>query len=476
MKSLTNHLLTLLLLASCVSREKEMEGYWEGETELNNQKARIGLELEKDSVDYITHIIIPAYGWKFSFPGSKIANDSIIVGSWRAHYDRKEGVIRGTVPKFLLPKYDVDFALSKSEKIELPENEPLPSTREPDHTLDISSPIWSNMVSDGRLLYFGTTDSLFHCIDPAKGTTLWTKKVNGEVRGEAGLYNSHSLIFYSDAGTLYSLNLQGDENWRQALAVDSIERRAFDYDYYSAAPLIVDDRIYFGNGSGKMYCINAEDGSIIWSYQTNGPIRTKAALLEDQLIFGSFDGSIYSLDQIGNLNWKYEVGYPLVGGVTVVNDLAILGSRSQELLAIDKHGAVRWSNYFWYSWVESTPVLHNDTLYIGSSDSQKISSINPKNGELIWEFDTGGCPWPTPFVTDDYVIISALGNDAYFHKHFSYAIGLDRKTGQELWRHTIEEKEEHYYGYASAPVQVGNTIWIPTTSGRIAGFDLAEPM
>ena len=55
--------------------------------------------------------------------------------------------------------------------------------------------------------------------------------------------------------------------------------------------------------------------------------------------------------------------------------------------------------------MESSPVVVDDIVYVGSSDALELFAFDLATGEEIWHFATGGWSWGTPVVTDDAVYI-----------------------------------------------------------------------
>ena len=64
----------------------------------------------------------------------------------------------------------------------------------------------------------------------------------------------------------------------------------------------------------------------------------------------------------------------------------IAGSRSYDLEAVDAlRGTPVWKKYFWFSWVESSPTVFKDVVYIGSSDAAKVFAIDAASGRSVWD-------------------------------------------------------------------------------------------
>lgn len=67
-------------------------------------------------------------------------------------------------------------------------------------------------------------------------------------------------------------------------------------------------KIYFGSSADcKIYAVDAESGSIRWTYFTGGPVRIAPVVSGERLYAGSDDGFLYCLAiSDGSLIWKYN--------------------------------------------------------------------------------------------------------------------------------------------------------------------------
>jgi outer membrane protein assembly factor BamB len=134
-------------------------------------------------------------------------------------------------------------------------------------------------------------------------------------------------------------------------------------------------------------------------------------------------------------------------------------------------------SYFYYT----SPVVVNDTLYIGSwftSDSPpnedlgKVYCVNASTGEPIWEEIVGGIIQSTPAVSNNKVYIGAWDNKLYC---------LNAKNGSKLWNFTTNgwidssptvSNNNVYVGSYDAKVYClnadnGSQLWNYTTDGMV---------
>src|SRR6267143_4799835 len=75
-------------------------------------------------------------------------------------------------------------------------------------------------------------------------------------------------------------------------------------------PAVVGERVYFGSADTSVYCLNARDGSVIWSYKTTDSAKSSPAVSGDYLVIGNLDHQVYCLNtRDGSLVWKYQTGF-----------------------------------------------------------------------------------------------------------------------------------------------------------------------
>ena len=74
-------------------------------------------------------------------------------------------------------------------------------------------------------------------------------------------------------------------------------------------PSIKDDRVYFPSADGNVYCLDKNDGSVIWKFKGKDSFKATPAIFGDKIIASGLDHHIYCLNandgtsDLGIQNW-----------------------------------------------------------------------------------------------------------------------------------------------------------------------------
>ncbi len=122
--------------------------------------------------------------------------------------------------------------------------------------------------SDGTV-YIGSFDSYLYALDPETGATKWTFKTNDHIYASVALGadvdgNTDAIYVGSADGTMYALDTRGKPLWQYDTGDPIRSSPAL-----GAAPSGEQGGIlYFGSGNGKLYALDAADGTRRWSFDT----------------------------------------------------------------------------------------------------------------------------------------------------------------------------------------------------------------
>ena len=115
---------------------------------------------------------------------------------------------------------------------------------------------------------------------------------------------------------------------------------------------------------------------------------------------------------------------------------------------------------------QAPPIVNNGVMFVATPGSQLLA-IDAKKGEILWRFKR---PIPTNRG------VGLLGDKVYFAAADAVLVALDAKTGNEVWKTTVEDYNKGYY-MTLAPLVVDGKVIVGASGGEfgvrgsVAAFD-----
>ena len=150
-----------------------------------------------------------------------------------------------------------------------------------DRTAIISSP-----VVDDSIVCFGARDGFLYALNVYNGGELW--KFDHQVSWVISTPSVYKHTIYtgsSDGHFVQAVDIySGKEKWR------------FDTPgLVWSSPSISNNRVYFGDGKGNFFQVDADSGKADWRFKFSKWILSSAVLYDDLICFGCDDGHVYAL-------------------------------------------------------------------------------------------------------------------------------------------------------------------------------------
>ena len=259
---------------------------------------------------------------------------------------------------------------------------------------------WSAAVVDDAKAYIGTMDGDFRAIDLETGATIWKYDLPGDenrraVYGSPALY-SGAVFFGGYDGVLYAVDQNGELLW---------DREVGDASPIVGGTTVDQGRVLVGSSDGGLYSFDADNGSLEWSFFTEGKIWSTPTVADGVVYFGSLDHKLYALGvEDGEELWSFQTNGAVTAKPLVVDGKVYIGSFSSIFYAVDaKTGIEDWrfegaGNWFWGGAISA-----NGNVFAPSLDGN-IYALRGQSGDLLWSLSTGGPVIGSPGIVSDRLV------------------------------------------------------------------------
>jgi putative pyrroloquinoline-quinone binding quinoprotein/putative pyrroloquinoline-quinone-binding quinoprotein len=203
--------------------------------------------------------------------------------------------------------------------------------------------------------------------------------------------------------------------------------------------------------------------TVLWTFDTGGPIEAAPALLDDGTIrVASLGGKRFALTETGKQRFSVDLGDRVYASPLIVGDAIFIGSDAHKFFGMTREGVIRfrldapgdvdtgavptpWGGIVFTSgrilhaakpdgtllWrvqarrksYTSPAVADDGTVYFGSQDHH-LYAVAP-DGKVRWRVDLGGDVDSTPAVQDDGTIV--VGSDK------GEVVALAPENGEAKW-------------------------------------------
>jgi len=148
-------------------------------------------------------------------------------------------------------------------------------------------------------------------------------------------------------------------------------------------PSIKEDRVYFPSADGNVYCLNKNDGSVIWKFKGRDSMKATPVLLDDKVLASGLDHHLYCLNQKdGSLIWDYESGFEIDGSTIVSDGKVYFGCEDHNLYCLNLADGKLIYKVLVGS-VEGSITMKDGRIYLGTEggDLYCIDPANKKRAE-----------------------------------------------------------------------------------------------
>lgn len=317
---------------------------------------------------------------------------------------------------------------------------PVPRNPRIEWSYDLGHPAIAEAAVSGNHVVVGDVMGNIHCLDLNTRQRLWLYETEDSIEAAPAISNGRVFVGSGDEQFL-AIDLQtGNKIW----SIQGSEK------FPSAANIVPapDGRgqwVLVNGYDGITRCLRADDGSTVWSYQSDDYINGTPAIINNRLVaFGGCDRVIHVLNLAdGSLVNELVTDAQITASVATSGNTIYCGNYANQVIAAEADGEQ-------LSWIYQTddfpffssPTIDDMHVYIGSRD-KRLHAIHRKTGKAAWTFKTGSRIESSALAFDDAVVFGS--NDGRLY-------ALHPSDGTELWRLDLGEDLGASPAYASGRI------------------------
>ncbi len=157
---------------------------------------------------------------------------------------------------------------------------------------------------------------------------------------------------------------------------------------YVGSGVVADDKFIIGNGDGKVYAIDLDDGTQAWAFSTTDRVWATPVVVEDTVYVASLDHILYALDvTTGAERWKLQLGGAVAATPVLVDGALWVGDFTSKLYQIDlATQQIAWT-FEASDWIWATPIADGAILYFVDVGG-RVYALNTETHEMVWNAPT----------------------------------------------------------------------------------------
>jgi outer membrane protein assembly factor BamB/orotate phosphoribosyltransferase len=249
--------------------------------------------------------------------------------------------------------------------------------------------LWSAPALHGGRVYFGSYDGNVYCLDAESGAEVWRFIGADWVGSSPALAPELGLLFIGlefavegKRGSIVALKLEtGEKVW------EHMTKR-----YTHATPAYWPERriVACGSNDNEMFLFDAQSGEMRWRFETRGEGDKKGSIRHapafdvkrGHLVTGCADGRIYIIDvETGTEVWSILTDNTIYTVPLVVDDTAYVGSTDKYLYVLDLERRVVKKKIYAGSKIFAPPRLLEGKIYFGACNGM-VYELDPASAEI----------------------------------------------------------------------------------------------
>lgn len=286
-------------------------------------------------------------------------------------------------------------------------------------SIDTELDIFSGIIVDSKLVYFGSKQDTVTALKHADGQVLWQRVMSSEIMSISRSEDNNALFVRTNDSKISSIDVNtGKFLWVNSEVPGSLSIRG------TSKALINDEKVFVGYEDGKIVAYNLVNGDIVWQSKLQS-IKTETVIdrlndidgsmiIDNGVLFAiSYQGSIVAIDSFsGQVLWTREASS--IYGLEDNDDNIFYISDEGILWCLDKNtGRPVWKQEGLYKRLTGEPVHHNDFI-IARDIENYLHIMSPDDGKIIGRIKTKK---QIQSIYSDYSSLYLLGKDFSLKKY-----------------------------------------------------------
>jgi len=230
---------------------------------------------------------------------------------------------------------------------------------------------YTSPAGDGGRVYFAGGDPALYCVDASSFELLWKRPTEVPITSTPAIKDGKA--YFATTEDIRAVDAEtGEEIWKAPLKGTI------------SSPALSFNRVYIGTDDGHLACLNASDGSLIWSAEVDSSVRSSPLVAGDRVYLGSHRGVVYALNRSdGSEIWRYETGAYLMSSPSFSDGVLYIGSDDGCLYAFGEEGS---------KVIFEGEVLLGDGRFNAAAEDGSVRAVDERTalGALMKASEVGG--------------------------------------------------------------------------------------
>ena len=329
----------------------------------------------------------------------------------------------------------------------------------------------SSPFISGDMIYFGSNDGNLYAVNKDTGEEVWKYTLGFPILCQPTV--QEDKVFFGGKDVFVAVDAKtGSELWLSNKQDETVEiRRKDQWDYHDASPVIDNGVVYFGSFQGIIYGFDVNTGDIVWEFDASKgtPVRTTPMISNGVMYYGDWKGCYRAVDMENKkVLWENQFTAPFQSASVMKDDVLFIGGRNTRMSAINcKTGEIVWELKDTYgSWITGDPVIDGDIVYFSTSDAKKVYALNVKDGSVAAEYPIYKNSFTKVIIENGLLYITS--GDAYS----TPGTGKVQVYSLDDPSKAIEEYSVETGGIFTSPVIDGNTIYFGSVDNNMYAVKL----